>query len=97
MHLRYSIKNYAETYLEDILKQMRTKEIYIWGILLKDGPNEIIGVIEYRFVDNKDDNRGFWLAKPYWGQGIMTEAVIATQDFVFFKLGKERVVVKNAK
>lgn len=26
---------------------------------------------------------GYWLGKPFWGQGIMTEAVIASLDWIF--------------
>ncbi|CAM2011117.1 GNAT family N-acetyltransferase [Acanthopleuribacter pedis] len=86
----------ATYYLETILKDAETKEIYLWGIWINDGPNELVGLIEYRFTKDKDDNRGFWLAEPFWGKGLMSEAVAATQDFVFFDLKKERLVVKSA-
>ncbi|HWW97103.1 MAG TPA: GNAT family N-acetyltransferase, partial [Edaphobacter sp.] len=44
-----------------------------------------IGVISL----HKDaaDNRGFWLGLPWHGQGLMTEAVIAVNDFWFDVLG----------
>ncbi len=29
---------------------------------------------------------GYWLAKPFWGQGIMTDAVRAFTDYAFSKL-----------
>ncbi len=84
----------AVTHLKNTLNQPLT---YLWGITLKDNPDEVIGVIEYRLSDNADDNRGFWLAESHWGQGLMGEAVTATQDFVFFELGIKRIVVTNAK
>lgn len=86
----------ATNYLEDILKKVELSNTYLWGMVLKGMKNEIVGVIEYRLEDNEDDNRGFWLAEPFWGRGLMTEAVVATQDYVFDNLKIERLVVKNA-
>lgn len=34
---------------------------------------------------------GYWLGKPYWGAGIMTEAVAAVIDFGFAKLKLFRI------
>jgi RimJ/RimL family protein N-acetyltransferase len=35
---------------------------------------------------------GYWLGKPYWGQGIMTEAVIASLDWYFRVSGAAEVI-----
>ena len=86
----------ARHYVDDILKKAASSSTYLWGLALKDAQNEIIGAIEYRLEDDEDDNRGFWLGEPFWGQGLMTEAVIATQDYVFAELNVERLIVKNA-
>ena len=72
-----------------------TEEVYFWGIFLTSVPTELVGAIECRFIDGDDDNRGFWLAEPYWGQGIMTEAIAATQDYLFETLAKPRLVVST--
>jgi [ribosomal protein S5]-alanine N-acetyltransferase len=34
---------------------------------------------------------GYWLAEPYWGRGIMTEAVTRFTDYVFERFGLLRV------
>lgn len=34
---------------------------------------------------------GYWLAKPWWGRGIMTEAVTAICDYAFHQLGFSRI------
>lgn len=86
----------AERYLEEILRQVDQSETYLWGLVLKAMEDKVVGVIEYRLDVDEDDNRGFWLAEPYWGRGLMTEAVVATQDFVFNELNIERLIVKNA-
>ncbi len=64
--------------------------------MIKGVTTEVVGVVEYRLSDDGDDNRGFWLAEPYWGCGYMTEAIVATQDYVFFELDKTRLIVMSA-
>ena len=34
---------------------------------------------------------GFWLAEPYWGKGIMTEAVKKLTEFAFERYGLNRI------
>ena len=34
---------------------------------------------------------GYWIGKPYWGQGYCTEAARATLDFGFEQLGLNRI------
>lgn len=85
----------AQSYIQRRLNEARSREIYFWGIFLKSHPAELIGTIEYRFFENDDENRGFWLAEDHWGKGIMTRAVILTQDYVFFELGKPRLLMRS--
>lgn len=85
----------ARTYIERRISGRDEEEIYFWGIFLKHASDELIGAIEYRFLEDDDDNRGFWLSEDHWGKGIMTEAVAVTQDFVFFELQKPRVVLRT--
>ena len=42
------------------------------------------------------ENRGFWLGKPFWGQGIMTEAVTPVMDYAFNELGFDKLIFSNA-
>ena len=66
-----------------------------WGIFLKDNPDEIIGAIGL-WRDGVPENRGFWLAKNFWGKGIRTEAVKPITDYAFNFLGFEKLVFTNA-
>ncbi len=52
-----------------------------WTIRLKSAPDRIIGSLSLHRSDRI--NRGFWLAPPYHGQGLMTEAVAVTNDYWF--------------
>ena len=85
----------ARTYIERRLKDVMSKEIYFWGLFLKSAPEALIGTIEYRFFEEAEDNRGFWLSEAHWGKGLMTEAVCATQDYVFFELKKQRLLIRS--
>jgi len=88
----------AHTYLKnDALPRMQNRQALIWTITLKGDP---IGLIEYRAepkFDTDQENRGFWIGEPYWNKGYITEAVIATNDYLFFDLGIEKMTLDNFK
>ena len=88
-------KDGAHAYLETSVPQNGNGTFFLWGIFAKSNPHELIGAIEYRFRIEDDDNRGFWLSRSHWGQGLMTEAVMRTQDFMFFDIGVSRLVFRN--
>ena len=67
-----------------------------WAICLRESPEDLIGMIGYRRSTSEGD-RGFWLAEPHWGVGLMTEAVAATQDYLFFDVGIDRIEVLTSK
>ncbi len=60
---------------------MERCEAWQWTLRLKTQPAQIIGSINLRNKEN--DNRGFWLALPWQGQGLMTEACDAVTAFWF--------------
>ena len=68
-------------FLESKVLPHQGKTIWQWGIFLQDNPDKLIGSITIRKSDV--DNRGFWLAKPYWGKGYMTEAAEAVTTYAF--------------
>jgi [ribosomal protein S5]-alanine N-acetyltransferase len=72
------------------------EEIYQWVLVMRDGDGEAIGNIHFRpHVQSTKGNRGFWLAEPYWNQGLMSEAVEAVNRFAFGTLGIESYYVCN--
>ena len=57
-------------------------------------PEEVIGGIGATI--NSDVHRlsaelGYWLAEPFWGKGIMTEAVTKFSDHLFERFGLVRI------
>jgi len=60
-----------------------------WAIVLKE-TSEPIGCIGYYVhgesnieIGEEDAEIGYWIAKPYWNQGICTEALRAMVDYCF--------------
>lgn len=69
---------------------------WTWGIFLKERPERLIGAIEL-WRPGSPENRGFWLGRAYWGQGLMTEAVVPVMDYAFDTLGFDVLVFSNAR
>jgi ribosomal-protein-alanine N-acetyltransferase len=70
-------------------------EGFRWGITLKSGeaPGEVIGTCGYH-AWAKDHFRaeiGYELARDYWGQGLMAEAIKALLAFGFEEMALNRV------
>jgi len=76
----------ALTYYRDVaLPAIERGEQWHWTLRLKTKPEQIIGAIGLLRSDT--ENRGFWLAPEFHRQGLMTEAVIAVNDYWFDVLG----------
>ena len=59
---------------------------YKWAICLKENPEQVIGDISIVAIDENDSSCeiGYVLGKKYWGHGMMTEALKAVLDFLFY-------------
>jgi [ribosomal protein S5]-alanine N-acetyltransferase len=71
-------------YLEQTLPAIERGDEWNWTLRLKTSPDQIIGDI---CLVRGETNRGFWLAPQWQNRGLMTEAVIAVNDFWFDVLG----------
>jgi [ribosomal protein S5]-alanine N-acetyltransferase len=63
-----------------------------WAI--RDGHGYLVGGIGFHGLEVGKTHRGelgYWLAKPYWGRGIMTSAVRSVSEYSFSDLGLVRV------
>lgn len=70
------------------------KDRWVWGLFLQHAPEELIGIVDLRRGER--ENRGFWLARRFWGQGLMTEATEAVTECAFTALGFETLTLTNA-
>jgi RimJ/RimL family protein N-acetyltransferase len=76
----------ALTYYRDhALPAIARGDEWHWTLRLKQNPDRIIGAIG--LIRSDKENRGFWLDPAWHGQGLMTEAVIAVNDYWFDVLG----------
>ena len=82
-------------YIKTEIVPTQGKDKWVWGITLKDNPDELIGAVEL-CRETRPANRGFWLGKKFWGQGIMTEVVIPITNYAFDVLDFEKLIFVNA-
>lgn len=83
----------AHAFVESVLP-LQGENRFVWALFLKTSPDEAIGIVDLR--RSGTENRGFWLARRLWGQGLMSEACDAVTDYAFDALGFERLVLCNA-
>lgn len=61
--------------------------------------DRLIGVVGFTFHDGQPPELGYWLGEPYWGRGIMSEAVKGLIEAAFathlFPRIKARALVSN--
>ncbi|MRS88874.1 GNAT family N-acetyltransferase [Enterobacteriaceae bacterium RIT714] len=80
-------ENGAEYYVNNVALPDVAKGIaWFWTIRRHETPDELMGLI--CLYDEDDNNRGFWLAPEWQGQGYMREASIAATDYWFNTLNK---------
>ena len=84
-----------EAFLRDVVLPVQGVSRWLWGIFLKENPGEVIGCVDL-WREGRPENRGFWLGREFWGQGLMTEAVQPTVSCAFEVLEFERLVFSNA-
>jgi len=77
----------AITFIRDVsLPAIERGEQWVWTLRLRNEAETIVGLIHLR--NGEDDNRGFWLAPQWHGQGLMSEACVWVNDFWFETLGR---------
>lgn len=81
----YPKKQVLPRYRDVILPAIERGEEWHRSLRLKESPDRLIGKISLH--RNEWDNRGYWLGLPWQGQGLMTEAVAAVNDYWFDVLG----------
>ncbi|MDE2577726.1 MAG: GNAT family N-acetyltransferase [Hyphomicrobiales bacterium] len=58
---------------------------------LKQKPQAPVGLIELRWLP-VGPQLGYWLGRPYWGSGLMAEAIADLTAFVWLATDVERIV-----
>jgi len=68
-------------FLESLSNNWDEHREYAWSLFRKSD-DQLIGMITLR-IDSFQANGGYLLAKPYWGNGYMAEALIEVRDLAF--------------
>lgn len=74
----------ATFFREDLLPRVARGHAHAWA-LVPHAAGAAVGLLEWRCAPDTTDSRGFWIGRAWQGQGLMTEAVTAFQDWVFFE------------
>lgn len=73
------------------------KDFYQWAIVLKENGSEPIGsisVVKWT-EDGAVPEIGYCMGRRWWHRGIMSEALGAVIDFLFERVGVERIVARH--
>lgn len=81
----YPADRVLNVYRNEILPAIERGEEWHWTLRLNEAPDQHIGVISLHIYEG--DNRGYWLGLGWHGQDLMTEAVVAVNDYWFDVLG----------
>jgi [ribosomal protein S5]-alanine N-acetyltransferase len=92
----YPEKGAYAYYRDDALPAIEHGEEWHWMLRLKDDPAQRI-IDAICLVLNGGNNRGFWIAQPWQGRGLMSEAVAAINRFWFEDLRQPVLRVKKAR
>lgn len=87
--------NGVEIFLETMIFPNQGKDQWMWGLFEKENPANLIGCV-HLWRKGRPENRGFWLARPFWGKGYMTEAVWPVMNYAFDELGFDTLIFANA-
>ncbi len=88
-------ENGVEYFLENLILPRQGIDRWCFGIYLQTKPDELIGCVDL-WREPRPENRGFWLGRPFWGQGLMTEAVGPVTEYAFSELGFDVLYFSNA-
>jgi ribosomal-protein-alanine N-acetyltransferase len=88
-------ENGVSEFLQNVILPPQGIDRWTWGIFLKSNNTELIGCVDL-WRKGTPENRGFWLGKPFWGKGYMTEAVEPVMNYAFNSLGFDKLLFSNA-
>ena len=82
--------------MKDWVQSYENKEAYQWAIELKE-TGTLIGSVSVVRQDAKMGSAeiGYCMGKAWWHQGIMSEAVAAVIEFLFTKVGFNRIEARH--
>jgi [ribosomal protein S5]-alanine N-acetyltransferase len=82
----------TRAFLELVIEHYRRGDPFAWAIVRRED-DRLIGSCGFVSKDTQRTSAeiGYWLGKPYWGQGYAAEAARTLVRFGFEQMGLERV------
>lgn len=88
----------TKTWLDKCISKYDKKDIYNWGIELKD-EHKLIGSISANKSENDKEcyEIGYAIGRQYWRKGYATEALSAVVEFLIKEVGIKKFLCRYAK
>jgi RimJ/RimL family protein N-acetyltransferase len=96
--MRFYPKTYSrqesEGWIRRQIDRYRDHGFGLWLAEEKDTRTPVgqVGLVRQRVDEGFADEIGYLLASPFWGQGLATEAAVATRDYAFRSGDRPRVI-----
>ena len=83
--------------LEDWVPRYSEDNVYHWAIVLKENGEEPIGDISVVSLDEDVSKAqiGYCMGRKWWHMGIMPEALKAVMDYLFDRVGFNRIEARH--
>ncbi|MDL2234484.1 GNAT family N-acetyltransferase [Ruminococcaceae bacterium OttesenSCG-928-L11] len=83
--------------LEDWVSQYADKAYYQWAVTLKSNGGEPIGSMSVVKRDDRVEmaHIGYCIGRPWWRQGITSEALAAVMAYLFEEVGVNRIEARH--
>ncbi len=76
-------KGEALAHLKREMPDIEKGQNLVRAIVLEGNENDLIGAISIENLTGCEPEVGYWLGKPFWGRGLMTEALRLVVDIAF--------------
>lgn len=82
--------------IESWVEKQSNNDFFAWCIEWKEN-HQVIGTIDVVSLSSEFETAeiGYCMSQKYWGKGIMTEALIAVEDFLFVEVQLNRIEAKH--
>ncbi|MDX1671578.1 MAG: GNAT family N-acetyltransferase [Balneolaceae bacterium] len=82
----------AEEYIRTVQEGWQEDNLAIFAVTITEDRN-LVGTVGLKDIDDHHNRAelGYWIGKPYWGNGFATEAAAALLDFGFRELSLHRI------
>lgn len=98
----HPVDGVADFFRVDLLPRITRGAAHAWALVPLETQTSVspggtaVDLLEWRCAETDTDDRGFWIGRAWQGQGRMTEAVGAIQDWVFLELGVAALTLNSA-